>query len=128
MPSPIIARADALMHRKRQSNPDLNDVPVLTDAIIEDDDFPLLTDIDSEIDPSLQEQAIPEPVASTIEALIDEPQEAPTASHVIDTALRDQLIHELTSRIEERLRAALPQIIHSTVKDFLAEQEMIANN
>jgi hypothetical protein len=37
-------------------------------------------------------------------------------------------VHELASRIEERLRAALPQIINSTVKDFLAEQEMMANN
>ena len=126
MPSPIIARADALMHRKRQSNSEFNDVPVLTDAIDEDDDIPLLTDIDA--DPSLQDAAVLEPVADAVEAIRDEPQESPVASPFIDPALRDQLVYELASRVEERLRAALPQIINSTVKDFLAEQEMIANS
>ena len=45
-----------------------------------------------------------------------------------DPAWRDQLVRELAGRIEVRLKAALPQIIESTVKDFLAEQDMIANN
>jgi divalent metal cation (Fe/Co/Zn/Cd) transporter len=107
------------MHRKRQSSSELNDIPVLTDAVDEDDDIPLLTDIDS--DPVLEE-------SSAGEIVIDEQQDAPAASPLIDPGLRDQLVHELASRIEERLRAALPQIINSTVKDFLAEQEMMANN
>jgi len=124
--SPIIARADALMHRKRQSGGDYNDVPVLTDAIDEDDDIPLLTDVDAE--PSLQDVAVFDPAASAIEVHHDEPQETPAARPVIDPVLRDQLVHELASRVEERLRAELPQIINSTVKDFLAEQEMIANS
>lgn len=47
MPSPIIARADALMHRKRQSNGELDDAPVLTDVVDEDDGIPLLTLIDT---------------------------------------------------------------------------------
>ena len=43
MPSPILARADALMQRRRQ-NAELDDVPVLTDAIDMDDDVPVLFD------------------------------------------------------------------------------------
>lgn len=126
MPSPIIARADALMHRKRPSNGEFNDVPVLTDAIDEDDDIPLLTDID--VEPALHDKVTLEASTSAVE--IDEraPQETPVAPPLIDPVLRDQLVHELASRVEERLRAALPQIINSTVKDFLAEQEMIANS
>ncbi len=126
MSSPIIARADALMHRKRQSSSELNDIPVLTDAVDEDDDIPLLTDIDP--DPVLEDAVALESESSAGEIVINEQQDAPAASPLIDPGLRDQLVHELASRIEERLRAALPQIINSTVKDFLAEQEMMANN
>jgi hypothetical protein len=45
MPSPILARADALMQRRRQGETGpLDDVPVLTDAIDETDaDLPVLT-------------------------------------------------------------------------------------
>ena len=38
MPSPILARADALMQRRRQAN-EFDDVPVLTDAIDDEDDI-----------------------------------------------------------------------------------------
>ena len=47
MPSPILARADALMQRRRSATLDADDdVPVLTDSIQEEDDFPVLLDID----------------------------------------------------------------------------------
>lgn len=128
MPSPIIARADALMHRRRQSS-EFNDVPVLTDAIQEEDDIPLLTDIDTPA-ADTAEAALEAPFAAstvTAETSALQQEEAPPAL-VIDPELRDQLVFELTRRIEERIKAALPQIISSTVRDFLAEQEMIANN
>ena len=121
MPSPIIARADALMHRKRQSGGELNEVPVLTDAIDEDDDIPLLTDIDGAFEPERQ-------AVTVIAAEAGGHRESEIAIAVIDPAWREQMAHELARRVEERLRAALPQIISSTVKDFLAEQEMIANS
>ncbi len=124
MPSPIIARADALMHRKRQSNGELDDAPVLTDVVDEDDGIPLLTLIDTETDTPEAGLSIPLTDAA-----------APPASQSLempppptDPAWRDQLVRELAGRIEVRLKAALPQIIESTVKDFLAEQDMIANN
>lgn len=128
MPSPIIARADALMHRKRQNASEFDDIPVLTDAIDEDedDDIPVLTE--TEIEPAQACETVPAP-----EAIPPEPSESPrqellTEPPHIDPALRDQLVFELTSRIEQRIKAALPQIISSTVRDFLAEQEMIKNN
>ena len=43
MPSPILARADALMQRRRQHT-EVDDVPVLTDAIEDEDDIPVLID------------------------------------------------------------------------------------
>lgn len=125
MPSPIIARADALMHRRRQSN-EFNEVPVLTDAIDEDDEIPLLTDIDTlpiDTSASIAETGFTTATEATLQA-----QEDDLPALVIDPELRDQLVYELTRRIEERIKAALPQIISSTVRDFLAEQEMIANN
>ena len=57
MPSPILARADALMHRKRQSDTDFDDVPVLTDAIDDDDDIPLLLEIDEQQQESVLQPA-----------------------------------------------------------------------
>lgn len=49
MPSPIIARADALMRRQHQpgqSTSPVEEIPILTDAL-EGDDIPTLLDIDT---------------------------------------------------------------------------------
>lgn len=125
MPSPIIARADALMHRRRQTDSELDDVPVLTDSVDDFDDIPVLT----EVEPMPEMEAVPEPVEVAVEAVVDTPlQIAPEAPSTIDPGLRDELIRELTGRIEDRIKAALPEIISSTIRDFLAEQEMIENS
>ena len=36
------------------------------------------------------------------------------------------LAHELAHRVQQRITAELPRIIESTLRDFLAEQEMIS--
>ena len=133
MPSPILARADALMHRKRQSDTDFDDVPVLTDAIDDDDDIPLLLEIDEQQQESvlqpapLETQSDIAPQANddvSIELpLADIP---PLAARPLDSELREQLAGELARRIEQRITAELPRIIDSALRDFLAEQEMIA--
>ena len=122
MPSTIIARADALMQRRRQNGGETDEFPVLTDAIEPidsepDDDVPVLLDID----PNAQ---LPEP------GPIDQPP-SPSGLSVVDmptfdTGQLDILAHELARRVEQRLVAEMPRIIESTVRDFLAEQEMIA--
>ena len=125
MPSPIIARADALMQRRRQSYTYLDDLPVLTDSIDTIDDIPVLT----EIEPVQETQHFSEPVETTIESVDETPLPAISdGPSTADTDQRDELILELTSRIEDRIKAALPEIISSTIREFLAEQEMIENS
>lgn len=124
MPSPILARADALMQRRRQSSAELDDIPVLTDAVdpVEsDDDVPVLLNIDSPAAPvtTARSQAEFEEIPLAI------PEEA-SGSLAFDSAVRDIIAHELARRVEERLMAELPRLIESTVRDFLAEQENIA--
>ena len=137
MPSPILARADALMHRKRQNEGGFDDVPVLTDAIGDDDDIPVLL----EVAPAAHEVVIapPEPVEAHHQEVDTAPEITVTASAesaplvtplvasiVQDATLREELASELARRVEQRLAAELPRIIESTLREFLAEQEMIA--
>jgi len=140
LPSPILARADALMHRRRQNDGELDDVPVLTDAI-DDDDIPLLLDAEAEAAPAIDVAATGEWPEDAAAAFVEKPAESPTVaappaeaapavppSPPLDPGLRDLLVHELARRVEQRLSAELPRIIESTVRDFLAEQEMIASH
>ena len=133
MPSPILARADALMHRQRPSDTGLDDVPVLTDAIDDDDDIPVLLEAVEKLHtspppaeaPTIQIDTAPE---ADGEVCIDLPLAdiPPLAVRPLDTDLREQLANELARRVEQRLVAELPRLIESTLRDFLAEQEMIA--
>lgn len=118
MPSPILARADALMQRRRQSGGEPDEIPVLTDAVDNDDDIPVL--LDAEIP-----APVFEPEADTAPEGAVEIAEVALPPPVFDTALRDALAHELARRVEQRLAAELPRLIESTLRDFLAEQEMI---
>jgi hypothetical protein len=121
------------MHRRRQNDNEFDDIPVLTDSIDEFDDIPVLTVVESEPVPEAA-QAINETNVELTEAVgpiesAEIPRQAsPEHPPAIDPAWRDQLVHDLASRIEERIKAALPEIINSTISDFLADQEMIANS
>ena len=133
MPSPILARADALMHRKRQSDTDFDDVPVLTDAIDDDDDIPLLLEIDEQQQESvlqpapLETQSDIAPQANDDVSIELPPADIPPlAARPLDSELREQLAGELARRIEQRITAELPRLIDSALRDFLPEQEMIA--
>lgn len=130
MPSPILARADALMHRKRPNDADFDDVPLLTDAIGEDDDIPVLLEAEPLSPPpviescSLEASSTGEPVAQV--APPPSPDTIAATPVVLEAELREHLAAELARRVEQRLAAELPRIIEATVRDFLAEQEMIA--
>lgn len=129
MPSPIIARADALMHRRRQSDSELDDIPVLTDSIDPFDDIPVLTDIE----PMQEDEDLPETTIAisepAVEELADELAEALQDEQLADDQTeRERLIEELAGRIEARIKVVLPEIISSTIREFLAEQEMIENS
>jgi len=129
------------MHRKRQSEADIEDVPLLTDAIDDEDDIPVLVVeapsapaealFPAATDPENPQTVATETlgagevltVASATKQTQPETASAPTPS---DTELREQLASELARRVEQRLAAELPRIIESTLRDFLAEQTMIA--
>jgi hypothetical protein len=122
--SPIIARADALMQRRRQSDLELDDIPVLTDSIDQFDDIPVLTDIE----PMPLDEPPPESGSEAVDPAPEAPQNWPDESPSDDNAAREQVINELAGRIEDRIKAVLPEIISSTIREFLAEQEMIENS
>ena len=138
MPSPILARADALMQRRRQ-HADNDDVPVLTDAVdlatSDDDDVPLLLDIEP-IEPLRPLAAAPSSPGHNSQAeeesgLLDEaplPELIEVVEPPVETDslpiffLRDEIAREISRRVAQRLAAELPEIIEATVRDFLAEQ------
>ncbi|MBK8318282.1 MAG: hypothetical protein IPL05_06505 [Betaproteobacteria bacterium] len=123
MPSPILARADALMQRRRQAN-EFDDVPVLTDAIDDEDDIPVL--IDAEVPMPLVEHGDDSIMESPVESNQAIPEPTVLNNAVFDSAMRETLAHELAHRVQQRITAELPRIIESTLRDFLAEQEMIS--
>lgn len=118
MPSPILARADALMQRRRNQNADFDDIPVLTDTVDADDDFPILNDVDTPAAFEAETESHDEPATELVKQA--------TSLASLDAGMRDILAHELARRVEQRLATELPRIIESTVRDFLAEHEMIA--
>lgn len=139
MPSPILARADALMQRRR-STTDVDDVPVLTDAVDladSDDDIPVLLDVEAVAPLLPADEAVPPEIApddagelpdAMDEALIEDDFLAsePAAKEPAlssDAALaRADIAHEIARRVELRLAAELPNLIAAAVRDYLAEQ------
>lgn len=125
MPSPIIARADALMHRRRQSDSEQDDIPVLTDSIDPFEDIPVLTDIE----PLPENAPPPDTIIEISEPVVEESADVvPDDTLGEDQTERERLIDELAGRIEARIKVVLPEIISSTIREFLAEQEMIENS
>lgn len=121
MPSPIIARADALMQRRRQTLAGADEVPVLVDAL-DDDDIPILLQVDAPAEPAPLPPAFaatPAAAPSAAEQALPAFESAPEPD--TDAAEQEYIVRELTRRIEARLSAELPGIIAATIRDFLAE-------
>jgi len=138
VPSPIIARADALMQRRRQSNTGPDEVPILTDAL-DDDDVPILLEVDAAAPappapPAPLAPTAPEPAeppgeeAAEPPPRLDTPPMPPNAEAALGAGLASSLdeavVRELARRIEERLASELPRIIEATVRDYLAHRKM----
>ena len=128
MTSPIIARADALMQRSRRPAGDDDEIPLLTDAIDdEEDELPLLIDAATDEDGASQLAARtqipessppaepPEQLASTTDAPVSDP--LPT----LDPVFRDLLAGEVAARVEKRIGELLPGIVNETVCEVLTE-------
>jgi hypothetical protein len=114
------------MHRRRQGDNEFDDIPVLTDSVDTFEEIPVLT----EIEPIQEYAPAAEPSDVSIAPADDTPlpPSPEEAQSTADSSLRDDLIRDLTSRIEDRIKAALPEIISSTIREFLVEQETIANS
>ena len=114
MPSPILARADALMQRRRASLADGDDVPVLTDAVVNDeDDIPLL--LDAETATPTEQMATDSPPSPNA-ALMEEERFSADDE-------REVLIAALTERVVLRLQAEIPRLVAVAVREFLDEQQ-----
>lgn len=126
MPSPILARADALMHRRRPGSPEPDDIPVLTDAVAGEDEIPTL----------LAEEPLPPPAtaldAGAPETALDNgepgtaPETAPGSGASADHRLFDELADELVKRVHARLATELPAIVDSSLRDLLADPGIVA--
>lgn len=121
MPSPIIARADALMQKRRQNLAGADEVPVLIDAL-DDEDIPILLLVDTPA-PAAEPAESADTPNQLDDATPPTPEAAPQmiAAPAPDADLDEHLVRELSRRIEARLSAELPAIIAATVRDFLAE-------
>lgn len=121
MPSPIIARADALMQKRRQNLAGADEVPVLIDAL-DDEDIPILLLVDTPA-PTAEPAESADTPNQLDDATPPTPEAAPEviAAPAPDADLDEHLVRELSRRIEARLSAELPAIIAATVRDFLAE-------
>jgi hypothetical protein len=113
MSKSVLARADALMQRRRQSGTESDDVPVLVDAIDPDMDIPVLVDAEP---PAAIGESLPEP----------EPAAVPESGPALDDEMLDSIVRELARRVHERLAAELPLIVADTIRDLLAEPETLA--
>ena len=131
MTNPIIARADALMQRSRRPAGADDEIPLLTDAIDEEEDgLPVLIDVASDNDasslavsPSTLE---PPPPASPQEhiASAPDPQATTLGSEprpAVDPVFRDLLAGEVAARVERRIGELLPGIVNETVCEVLTE-------
>jgi len=139
MSSPILARADALMQRRRQNSPEPDDVPLLTDAISPEDEIPLLVDVETPapqvetalaVEVEADVEALAEPTAEVETAAPAEPTPQPAPEPAPGLALEGEILdiiaHELACRVQKRLAAELPGIVESTIREFLAEPEILA--
>lgn len=120
MPSPILARADALMQRRMYNQPAHDDdVPTLTEAI-GDDGIPLL--LDAELPPTPEPATAPKQPETQPQAQEDEWVKTVR----LDASVNEILATELARRVEQRIAAELPRIIAATLDEFLAEQRATA--
>ena len=135
MTSPIIARADALMQRNRRPPGDDEDIPLLTDAIDEEDDgLPLLIEVIGEEPPAVTPvppcpapaegmfptqaalaSPFPETIAGPLPAGVATSASQPQARTELDPVFRDLLAGEVAARVEKRISELLPGIVADTV-------------
>ena len=115
MTSPILARADALMHRRRPGSQETDDIPVLTDAVVAGDEIP-----------TLLAEAPAQPPVALPDGPGPAPERASNSSEKPDAALFDELADELVKRVHTRLATELPAIVDNSLRELLADPAIVA--
>ncbi len=112
MPSPILARADALMQRRVSGHAPEHDAtedfPILTDALDEEEEIPILLQVEAA--PETAPAAAPVPPAGT----------ADKAGRTAD--LTADLARALEIHLQAHLQAALPGLIEQAVAEVMARR------
>lgn len=121
-PSPILARADALMQRRRNHPAEEDDFPVLTTVVEDVEDIPVVNDvIESDTPPE------PEVSAQLVSSLVDQ----------VASVVREKLAAEIPSLVEaslqavvlnlsEDLRQGITETTEQALADFLARSSRSA--
>ncbi|MFV0370410.1 MAG: hypothetical protein ACK5JI_02020 [Azonexus sp.] len=108
MPSPILARADALMQRRVSGHAPEHDAaedfPILTDALDEEEEIPILLQVEA------APETAPAPPAGT----------AGKAGRTAD--LTADLARALEIHLQAHLQAALPGLIEQAVAEVMARR------
>lgn len=109
MPSPILARADALMQRRVSGHAPEHDAaedfPILTDALDEEEEIPILLQVEAA--PETAPEAAPAPPAGTADL---------TADLAVD------LTRALEIHLQAHLQTALPGLIEQAVAEVMARR------
>lgn len=121
--SPVLARADALMQRRRQNAAaEFEDVPVLTEVIAPDDDVPVITDVVRE-----EAQAEPEIGPAVLRILADELADEVRRKLAAEIpSLVEASLQSLIGRLSEDLRHGVTESADEALRDFLARREKLA--
>jgi hypothetical protein len=135
MDETILARADALMQRRRATPGETDEVPVLTAVAVPGDDFPVLTEaVPASAGAVAGVAPEPEAVSATPPHLPDSQLPEPTviveSIAAADPALLlASLTDELARRVEARLAMEVPKLIKATLHEILSERGItIAGN
>lgn len=127
--SSVVARADALMQRRRQGfSPaqEGGDLPVLTETVDPDDDLPVLLAVETVAPTALIEPEPPTPDPAVLEILAHElarrmgERLADEIPGLVATALQSAL-----TGVTEELRQGLAASTEAAIRDFLAERETL---
>lgn len=122
-PSPVLARADALMQRRRQNAAgEWEDVPLLTEVIAPDDDIPIITDVAEEA-PGTGADLGP----AVLRILADELAEQVRAKLAAELpSLVEATLHTLLANITQDLQQGIAETTENALRDFIAQRERLA--
>lgn len=122
-PSPVLARADALMQRRRQNAAgEFEDVPVLTDVVPPDDDIPVVTEVATP--PTEVTDDIGPAVLKILADELAEQVRAKLAAEI--PSLVEATLHTLVANLTSDLQQGIGETTEHALRDFIAQREKLA--